>query len=420
MFLFTLASMGFGFASSVLIGQAVGAKDMDLVRRTTGTSIVFLGVMSLGIAVAGFWGARPILIAMQTPPDVLDLATAYLRAIFPAIPPMYLYTLVMLAMRGAGDAKTPFRCLLLSATLDVCLNPLLIRGFGPIPAFGIAGSAYATLIATTTSLVVMIVRLYATRHFLRLVGPDLRYLRGDREILRALVVKGIPMSFSPLVSSSSMIAMISLVNRFGSQTTAAYGACFQLWNYVQLPGMALGAAVSAMAAQNIGAKLWDRVARITGTGVLFSAVLTGGLALAIELLGEVALRFVLPRDGEAIAIAQHILLIGTWSFVPAAISQVQSGVMRAAGAVTPPLVLLVIALWGVRIPVAYGFAARWGADALWWSFPAGAGAALIMTTLYYRSGRWREARMLRTHTNVTPVALPQAAEIPVGRQSAGG
>lgn len=419
LFLFVLASMGFGFASSVLIGQAIGAGNMLLVRRTFVTSVVFLAILSIGLAVAGLLGARSILVALQTPPDALDLATSYLRAIFPALPAMYLFNLVMLALRGAGDSKTPFLCLMLTVVLDVALNPLLMRGFGPVPPLGIAGSAYATLIATATSLVVMVVRLYATEHFLRLTASDLRFLRGGGELLLALVVKGTPMSLNMLVQSSSMLVMLSLVNRFGSQTTAAYGACFQLWNYVQMPGMALAAAVSSMAAQNIGARRWDRVTLITRVGMVMSVALTTGLSLAIWGMSEAALGLVLRDDREAMDAGRHILVIATWSFVPVAISQVQSGVMRAAGAVMAPFVLLVLALWGVRLPFAYAFASRWGADALWWSFPAGAGAAVVLTTLYYRLGRWREARLLGTERIGEAVPSAPVAVAPIASDNAG-
>lgn len=413
LFLFLLASMGFGFACSVLIGQSLGAGKAELARRTFVTGIALFAGLALAVGVIGFVEARRVLIAMRTPPDALELAVAYLRALFPALPAMYLFNLVMMALRGAGDSKTSFCCLALSVLLDVALNPLLIGGFGPIPGFGIAGSAYATLIATTISLLVMVARLYAVGHFLRLSIADLRYLRGSAEILRALVLKGTPMSLNMLVQSSSVLIIISLVNHYGSRTTAAYGACFQLWNYVQMPGIALAAGVAAMAAQNIGAKRWDRVASITRSGMLFGAALTGLLSVAIWALGPAALRLVLRDNPEAVEIGRRILLIGTWSFVPIAVGQVQSGVMRAAGAVGAPLLVLVLALWGVRIPFAYGLLPFLGADAVWWSFPAGGIAALVLTTLYYRTGRWRNARMLRTERVAVSVPLPAGAEVRV-------
>ena len=101
---------------------------------------------------------------------------------------------------------------------------------------------------------------------LRLRGAELRYLLPDPAILKTIVVKGFPMGLQMIVISMSALALIGLVNREGVDTTAAFGVAMQLWTYVQMPAMALGAAVSAMAAQNIGAGNWDRVGQITRSG----------------------------------------------------------------------------------------------------------------------------------------------------------
>jgi putative MATE family efflux protein len=318
--------------------------------------------------------------------------------IFVALPGMYLYTFAMMALRGAGDAKTPFKFLLLSAVIDVTLNPILIRGYGPFPALGIAGSAYATLIAQWTSLFALIASLYRRKHFLRLTRGEWHYLRVDREIMRALLVKGIPMGLQIVVVSSSMIAMISLVNRYGTRTTAAYGACFQLWNYIQMPAFAVGSAVSSMAAQNVGARLWDRVARVALLGVLYNIALTSVLVLLVTFVSHQMFQLFLGDNLEAIAIARHIHSVVSWSFVLFGVSFVLSSVMRATGAVIPPLAILFVALWLVRIPFAYMFTRVLGADAIWWSFGVGSIVSVILCTAYYRSGRWRRAHMLRAAT----------------------
>jgi putative MATE family efflux protein len=361
--------------------------------------LCFFGGISLLLSTLGIVFAPHVLAAMRTPPDALPLAAAYLRVIFIALPGMYLYTFAMMALRGAGDAKTPFKFLLLSAVIDVTLNPIFIRGYGPIPALGIAGSAYATLIAQWTSLFALIAALYRRKHFLRLTRGEWHYLRVDREILRALLVKGIPMGLQIVVVSSSMIAMISLVNRYGTRTTAAYGACFQLWNYIQMPAFAVGSSVSSMAAQNVGARLWDRVARVALLGVLYNIALTSVLVLLVTWVSHQMFQLFLGDNLEAIAIAQHIHSVVSWSFVLFGVSFVLSSVMRATGAVIPPLAILFVALWLVRIPFAYMFTRVLGADAIWWSFGVGSIVSVILCTMYYRSGRWRRAHMLRTATS---------------------
>src|SRR5262249_31882892 len=185
------------------------------------------------------------------------LAIAYMRVIFLALPCLYMYAFVMAMLRGAGDSKTPFYFMLLSVLLDIGLNPVFIFGVGPVPGLGIAGSALATFVSQAVSLTALLRHLYRRRHLLILHKDELALLRVDGTIVAGLVKKGIPMSAQMLVLSLSGVVMISIVNRFGVDTAAAYGASLQLWNYVQMPAIAVGMAVSAMPPQNLGPPKWD-------------------------------------------------------------------------------------------------------------------------------------------------------------------
>jgi putative MATE family efflux protein len=394
--LFFLLSIGFGLglAATILVGQSLGQRDIALAKRTVGTTFVFFTGVSIVFAGLGITLAPHVLAAMGTPPDALPLAVAYLRVIFLALPGMYLFTFVMMALRGAGDSKTPFLFLGVAAVLDVGLNPLFISGIGPIPALGIAGSAVATLIAQWIGLLALVGWLYGTRHFLRLRRNELGYLRIDPAILRALVAKGVPMGLQMIVMASSMIAMISLVNVYGALTVAAYGACFQLWSYIQMPAFAVGSAVSSMAAQNVGARRWDRVARIAVIGVAFNVVLTGSLVLLVTAVDRPAYAIFLGSESGAVDIARHIHTIVSWSFILFGINFVLASVVRATGAVIPPLIILFVAMWLVRIPFAKLLLPSLGPDAIWWSFPVGSAVSMLLTLAYYRFGNWRQAHML--------------------------
>jgi putative MATE family efflux protein len=393
--LFFLLSIGFGLglAATILIGQSLGARDLAQAKRVVGTASVFFFVLSLVIAAFGFATTAQILQAMHTPQDAEPLAIAYLRIIFLAIPPMFLFTFMMMALRGAGDARTPFYFMLISAVLDVALNPLLIIGVGPFPALGIAGSAVATAIAQWSALILLILWLYARRHMLCITRGEWGYFRIDRAILSSLLMKGIPMGLQVIVVSSSMIAMISLVNRYGSATVAAYGACFQLWNYISMPAFAVGSAVSSMAAQNVGAGRWDRVNRIAVIGVVYNILLTGAFVAAVTLSDNAAFALFLGDNPAAIAMARHMNVIVSWSYILFGITFVLSSVVRATGAVIPPLLILFLAVWGVRLPAALLLSSL-GVDGILWGFPAGSIASVVMTAAYYRYGAWRDAKML--------------------------
>jgi putative MATE family efflux protein len=414
MFLLIGAAFGVALAATILIGQSIGANNLAEAKRVVGTSATFFAGISVVMAIAGLVLCRPLLIAMKTPADSLELAVAYMRVIFLALPCLYLYAFVMSILRGAGDSKTPFYFMLLSVVIDIALNPVFIFGVGPIPRLGIAGSALATFFAQAISLAALIIHLYRRNHVLVLHKTELALLRVDWSVIGALVKKGIPMSAQMLVLSTSGVLMISIVNRFGVDTAAAFGASLQLWNYIQMPAFAVGMAVSAMAAQNVGAKKWDRVNAIARVAVLYSVLLTGSVVLVLELLNTHAYSLFLPSGSEAMRVAVHINRIASGSWIFFGISIVLFGVVRATGAVMAPLICLTISLLIVRIPLAEFLLSRWHADALWWSFPISSALATLMALGYYRYGGWRSAHILPAGAIATvegETSLPDANRV---------
>jgi putative MATE family efflux protein len=393
MFLLMSFVFGFGMAATVLIGQSFGRKDVDGARRVVGTAVGFFFFVAIAIALFGWAFAPAILNLLGTPAGAAPLALAYLRVIFLAMPGILLTVLLMMSMRGAGDAMTPLFLMLLAVVLDSGLNPVFILGLGPAPRLGIAGSATATVIANTVSFVVFVAYIYARDLPLRLRGRELRYLVCNGALLKTIVLKGLPMGLQMIVISASALALIGLVNREGVNSTAAFGVAMQLWAYLQMPAMALGAAVSAMAAQNIGAGRWDRVSAMTRSAVIFTLLITGVLVVLLAVADRPALALFLGGQSPALPIARHIQLLATWSFLLMGVTMVLFGTVRANGAVIGPLIILCIGLVPIRLGFALGAYPWLRADALWLSFPAGSVANLVMAVGYYAHGGWKKARM---------------------------
>ncbi|WP_248926033.1 MATE family efflux transporter [Paenibacillus hamazuiensis] len=394
--LFFLLSLIFGIsmAAVILVGQNLGAQKVGEAKRVVGTSTVFFTLTSIIVGVAGIVFTPHILDLLNTPPDAKAMAVSYTQFIFAGIPFMFGFNLVMAVLRGSGDAKTPFYFLLLSTILDVVLNPLLIVGIGPFPKLDISGSAIATFIAQLISFALLLIYLYAKKYFLRITRADIHLLRLDWPLIGLLIRKGLPMGLNIVVISLSNLVLINIVNAFGSEATAAFGVANQISSYVQMPAMAIGGAVTSMASQNIGAGKWDRVRRITWTGVAFNIGLTGLIVVVIHLFNREALGLFLPLQGKAIDLGMHINNITLWSFIIFGIFNVVAGVVRSAGAVVVPLVVSFIALLLVRIPLASYYGHQYGFDMIWWSFPISFAIAAVLNILYYRFGNWRSARLM--------------------------
>jgi Na+-driven multidrug efflux pump len=150
------AVFGVGMAATILIGQAMGTQDVERAKRVIGTSLMFFVAFSILIAVLGPLGSERLMTWMRTPAVSQPLAVAYLRVLFLGMPFLYLLSFIGMALRGAGDARTPFVFLVLNVVLDIALNPLFIFGLGPVPRMGIAGSATATLLAQLITLVALL------------------------------------------------------------------------------------------------------------------------------------------------------------------------------------------------------------------------------------------------------------------------
>lgn len=406
LFLLMAAVFGVAMATGIMVGQSVGARDLTQAKRVVGSSAVFMVVLSVATALLGALTAEPILRLMSTPADAMPYAVSYLRIVFIATPPMFFYIYAAMVLRGAGDARTPFIFMFVSVGLDIALNPLLIFGPGPLPALGIRGAGLAMLISQTTTLLAMIVLLYRRKHFLVIHRGEGHFLRMDPAIMKVLVLRGLPMGLQMLIVSSSMLTVLGLINAYGTDTAAAFGAAVQVWTYVQMPVFAVGAAVTAMAAQNIGAGRWERVSQATWAGVAINFAMTGLLVLIVWIFNRHALALFLPEGSAALPIAEHANVIALWSFLLFGVTIVLISTVRATGAVLGPLLVIFGSLWLARIPFAYALAPRWGEDAIWWSFPVGSIAGVVLGGLYYAYGDWRKVQLMGGRAATTDPTAP--------------
>ena len=407
---------GVGMAANILVAQAMGAGNRALVKRVMGTATTFFLMLSLGTAIFGALLAPDILALMGTPPESRLDAIIYLRIVCAAVPFLYFFMFLQMAQRGVGDSTTPFWFMALAILIDITLNPLLIRGIGPFPRLGIAGSAMSTLIGQGTALLCLVVYLYRKNSLLALWPSELRLLWPDGEIMMSLIGRGLPMGLQMLVMNAAAVVMISFVNRYGALTSAAYSISSIVWSYMQMPTIALGASISSMAAQNVGAKQWDRVAKVARSGVISGLLITGSIAALLYLFNDQVLGVLLPAHSAALPLARHINKMVLWGLVMFSITFSLSGVVRSTGAVWAPMAILIIGIVLIRLPFAALMTPRFGEDAIWWSFPLGTGVTALLTSLYYLRGGWRKSRMLkddpRERALDASVGIPPVAPAP--------
>ncbi len=391
---FLIAFMiGLGAGASVLIGQAWGAREPERVKAIAGTTLMVGLCAGLLVAVFGGTFAGFMLRGLGTPADILPDATAYARIMLIAAPGLFIFLLVTSMMRGVGDTRTPLLTLLIATAIGLLLTPALIRGWGGLPQMGVQSGAWAALVSYLGALAWLAWYLLRRRHVL---APDrvfAQQLRIDRPILAKVLRVGLPTAVSMLTVSIAEIAVLFLVNRFGSQATAAYGAVNQIVSYVQFPAISIAITASILGAQAIGAGRGHTLGLIARTGILMNLVLTGSLVL----LGYAFSRSILGlfiTDAEVVEMAQTLLHIMLWSSVIMGMSMVLSGLMRASGAVLVPTALTMVAIGCIEIPVAWVLSNTHGLNGIWVAYPVSFIAMLAMQTAYYRLV-WRKKPIRR-------------------------
>jgi putative MATE family efflux protein len=408
MIFFLLFSTVFGLAmaATILIGQAMGRRDIIEVRRTIGAATGFFIIAGVVVAMLGWVLSHATLVLLATPKSALANADLYLRTSFLGLPFVFMAVLFQSALRGVGDAMTPLYSTILNVILSLILNPLFILGWGPIPQMGIAGAAMAGNVANIACLLFLIMRIYRKDLPLRLRGAEFALLKPDLRHLKPIMAIGLPMGLSMVIMSVSQLAMMGLINREGVDTVAAFGAANQLWSYVQMPAFAVGSAVSAMAAQNMGAGKWDRIDRIMVAGCSLNFGMTAVLVAIITVFAAPLLALFLPAGSAAIGIGEHVNRLVGWSFILFGVTMVVSSIVRANGAVLMPLLILIFGSVFVRLSVGFLGYPQYGAEAIWWSFSASSLVSAIFASLYYWRGGWRKFNRIKAVADPALEAMP--------------
>ncbi|ARU04627.1 MATE family efflux transporter [Comamonas serinivorans] len=392
-FFFVALIIGVGAGASVLIGQAWGAREPHKVKAIAGTALTLGACIGVAAAVLGELFARPALVALGTSPELLPDAVAYARMMMLSMPLLLVFILFTQLLRGVGDTVTPLLALVLSTAVGLLLTPALIRGWLGLPQLGVASAAVAAAASFAVALAFLWVYLRRRGHPLAPDAALLRELRLNPTLLRAVLRIGVPTGVQMVTIAMAELAILGLVNGYGADATAAYGAVNQIVNYVQFPALSIAITASILGAQAIGAGRSERLSAIVQTGLWLNLVLTGGLVLLGYLLSRWLLGFFITTP-HVLGMAQTLLHVMLWASVVFGMQAVVAGVMRASGTVWGPTAISVGCIALVQLPAAHWLSARFGLQGVWMSYPVVFCSMLALQSLFYRLV-WRSQRIER-------------------------
>ncbi|MBR0791258.1 MATE family efflux transporter [Bradyrhizobium manausense] len=375
-FLFAFV-MGLSTGATVLIGQAFGAGKLDRIKTIVGTTLAVGLLLAISVGLLGGLFSRQLMMVLATPADILEQASRYARIMLLTMPLGFVFLLMTAMIRGVGDAVTPLLALALSTAIGLTLTPILIRS-----EVGITSPAWAAAISNAVTLIVLAVYLLRRKHA---IAPDialLRHVRLNRAVLGQILSIGLPSAVGMVVMAIAELVLLGLVNGYGSDATAAYGAVNQVMGYTQFTAMSISIAVSILGAQAIGGGDRARLDGIVRTGLAFNLVLTGGLVALIYLAPRAVLGIFIT-DGAVLDLAKGLLFVALWSSVPFGLATTFSGAMRAAGVALTPMLLSIFAIVAIELPSAVILSRMIGLKGVWAAYPIVFCAMFVLQMGYY-------------------------------------
>lgn len=377
--------IGLSAGSTILIGQAWGAKNVDKVKQVAGTTLATTIVLGLFVSIVGGIWTEQILTVLGAPENILGMSVGYARIVLIGMPGFFMFLVVTSVLRGVGDTITPLISLILSMVVSLLVTPALIQGWFGLPQLGVNAAGVGMISGFLTVLIFLFVYMRLRNMPLAPDGILLgAMIRPDFKLLGLILKLGIPAGLQMVISSIAGIVVVGLVNRFGSDATAAYGALGQVMSYVQFPAMSIGIAASIFAAQAIGARKSEQLGAITRTALMLNLIITGGLVvLAYFFSQHVVALFI--TDPAVVELAETLLHVVLWSLLCFGWSVVFSGIMRASGTVYAPMMLSLACILLIELPGAIWLSqTSLGLTGIWVAYAASFTCMMLLQAAWYQ------------------------------------
>lgn len=328
---------------------------------------------------------------MNTPESVFAQSKLYLTIIFSGILFSAGYNSVSAILRGLGDSVTPLYFLIIATILNIVLDLTFIV----VLKMGVEGVALATIMAQAVSFIISIIYLNKKHEVLKFKIKGIVY---DNKIFKDGLRLGLPSGVQQMLFSIGNMALQFLVNSYGTSAMAAFGAGLRIENFISLPIMNLGSAVSTFVAQNIGAGENERVKKGIRESIKMTLVLAVTV-IALILLFRENLIALFNTDKDVIKIGSSYLFIIGPFFLFIGTSFVLSSAMKGAGDSMFALISSIVSLWLGRLPASYMLSKFFGTDGIWMGIPFGWTLGLIVTVIYYKKGHWKTKAIVNHRIN---------------------
>ena len=378
--------IGVGSGTTVVISQLFGAKQYQKVQLAFSSFFIFMLVGGIILSIAGIIFAEPVFRLTNTPEEVIPQAVAYFRIYIGGTFRFVTFNSIISILRGVGESVRPMLFIMITTVLNIAFDLLFILVF----KWGIEGAARATVVSQGIGMCIALAYVNNTHPLLSIKKQDMLF---DWKLFKESLKIGLPTSVQQCAIALGLIALLGIVNSFGTNTLTAYGAAGKIDTIITQAILTLSGALAAFCGQNIGAGRLDRVKK----GVQFTMYTNIALGLltfaAVYLFGNEMMR-IFTKDIDVVAIGkEYLLIIGGFFIVHGALN-VYNGALRGAGDTLFPMITSLVCLWLIRIPLAYYLSSWLGRNGIWWAIGISITIGLIVTFVYYKMGFWKRRRRI--------------------------
>jgi putative MATE family efflux protein len=385
-------AIGVSMAATAMVARRVGEKDPTAAARAGMQAILVSLLITAVVSIAGFYYSPNILRLMGAEEEAVQTGTVYTRIVFSGSIVIMLLFLINGIFRGAGDAMMAMKSLWIANICNIILCPLLIRGFGSIPAMGLMGAAIATTVGRGVGVAYQLYHLFNGKGMVRFT---LKQLVPDFAIIRSLVGIAWPGTLQFLIGSGSWIVLASLVVQTGhSEASAGYQIAIRIVMFFILPAWGMSNAAATLVGQNLGAGQPGRAELSVLRTAKYNAVFMGVVSLLFLFFARFIISF-FTQDEAVTEYAVDAVRIISSGFLFYGIGMVMANAFNGAGDTRTPTVINLFGFWFFQIPLAYLLAVTWnmGPLGVFLAIPIAETSIALVAYIVFKRGTWKSKKV---------------------------
>jgi putative MATE family efflux protein len=382
-------AIGISMAATALVARRVGEKNPEGAARAAMQTIYLSMGVTLVISIMGFIYADDILRLMGAEPATIAMGTDYTRIMMGGSMVIMLLFLINGIFRGAGDASMAMKSLWLANICNIILCPILIRGLGPIPAFGLTGAAMATTIGRGIGVIYQVYHLFKGAGVVKLMA---RHLKPDWALIKSVVNIASPGTMQFIIASCSWIFLARLVAETGhDEASAGYQTALRVIMFFILPAWGLSNAAATLVGQNLGAKQPERAEKSVIKTAQYNVIFMGLVTIFIFICGEWIVS-IFTSDKNVTRYAVQAMMVVSSGYIFYGIGMVMANAFNGAGDTWTPTWINLIGFWLFQIPLAYLLAKTFdmGPLGVFIAVPVAETGIAIAAYILFRRGKWKK------------------------------